>query len=229
MSIIKPSPPFVYYWQYKADNVSSVILENPLLKSHLDILQNNGYLYYIGIHEGSNIRYAHSSDTVLALGLPKEVDYDNLPTGWKRRIIFRGESYPQVQAMESKLLKKAYDDHNWDTYLNVTYWVTHLFGGAGEDCPKYIHGKRGGENRHDPEVFNAYQKELYRKYMKDPVLKKEYMARKKRERHAREQKEKEEAILPFNKSIMRYLYDDEEHAAKAEAFKDMKNEFDRIL
>ena len=65
--------------------------------------------------------------------------------------------------------------------------------------------------------------------MKDPEYREKYNARKKRERHAREQKAKEEAILPFDKSIMRYLYDDEEHAAKVEAFKDMKNEFDRIL
>ena len=117
MSIIKPSPSFVYIWQYNANNVNNDILKNPLLESHLDILQNNGYLYYIGIHEGSNIRYAHSSDTVLALGLPKEVDYDNLPTGWKRRIIFRGNTYKQVQDKEAKLLEKAYYDHDWDKYL----------------------------------------------------------------------------------------------------------------
>jgi hypothetical protein len=244
-STIKIKPSFVYIWQYNANNVNNDILKNPLLKSHLDILQNNGYLYYIGIHKGNIPKYAHSSDIVEALGLPKRVDYDNLPTGWKRRIIFRDESYPQVQDMEAKLLNIAYKDHDWNNYLNKSYWYKgHLFGAAGEDNSQYIHGKRGGENRHNPEVKNAYQKERYyvnrdeilkqnrerhHEHMKDPEYREKYNARKKRERHAREQKAKEEAILPFDKSIMRYLYDDEEHAAKVEAFKDMKNEFDRIL
>ena len=125
--------PFVYMWQYNANNVNNGILTNGILKkhlrlfeSHLHILQNNkGFLYYIGIHEGNNIRYAHSSDTVEALGLPKEVDYDNLPPGWKRRIIFIGEDYRQVQDMEAKLLKKAYYDHDWNRYLNKAWWEDH--------------------------------------------------------------------------------------------------------
>ena len=169
--------PFVYMWQYNANNVNNGILTNGILKkhlrlleSHLHILQNNkGFLYYIGIHDGNNIRYAHSSDTVEALGLPKEVDYDNLPPGWKRRIIFIGETYKQVQDVEAKLIKKAYDDHDWNNYLNKAF-VTggHLFGGAGETHPKYKDGKRGGANRYDPEVHSAYQKERYQENIKDP-------------------------------------------------------------
>ena len=164
---------FVYIWQYnanKANKVNKDILKDPLLESHLHILQNNkGFLYYIGIHDGNNIRYAHSSNTVEALGLPKEVDYDNLPPGWKRRIIFIGETYKQVQDVEAKLIKKAYDDHDWNNYLNKAF-VTggHLFGGAGETHPKYKDGKRGGANRYDPEVRSAYHKERYQENIKDP-------------------------------------------------------------
>ena len=181
---------FVYIWQYnanKANKVNKDILKDPLLESHLHILQNNkGFLYYIGIHEGNNIRYAHSSNTVEALGLPNEVDYDNLPPGWKRRKIFIGETYPQVQAMESKLLKKAYYDHDWNRYLNKAWWDNgHLFGGAGEDNPGYKHGLRGGKNRYDPEVESAYRRELRRENKKKQI---------------------EEATPPFDKSILRYLY-----------------------
>ena len=215
-------------WQYKANNVNEDILKNPLLESHQRILQKNGYLYYIGIHEGNNIRYAHSSDTVEALGLPKKVDYDNLPPGWKRRIIFIGETYKQVQDVEAKLIKKAYDDHDWNNYLNKAF-VTggHLFGGAGETHPKYKDGKRGGANRYDPEVIRIYQKELYQENikdpewvkkqnadakelyhvkMKDPEYKKKYYARKKRELLARKKRLIEEATPPFDKSILKYLY-----------------------
>ena len=205
-------------WQYNANNVNNGILTNGILKkhlrlfeSHLHILQNNkGFLYYIGIHEGNNIRYAHSSDTVEALGLPKEVDYDNLPPGWKRRIIFIGETYKQVQDVEAKLIKKAYDDHDWNNYLNKAF-VTggHLFGGAGETHPKYKDGKRGGANRYDPEVRSAYHKELYHENMKDPEYRKKYYARKKRELLAREKRQIEEATPSFDRSILKYLYTSE--------------------
>ena len=125
-------------WQYKANNVNEDILKNPLLESHQRILQNNGYLYYIGRHQDTNPNYAHSSNTVEALGLPKKVDYDNLPPGWKRRIIFIGEDYKQVQDKEAKLLETAYYDHDWDKYLNKAWWhKDHLFGGAGENCKQY--------------------------------------------------------------------------------------------
>ena len=205
---------FVYIWQYnanKANKVNKDILKDPLLESHLHIIQNNkGFLYYIGIHEGNNIRYAHSSDTVEALGLPKEVDYDNLPPGWKRRIIFIGETYKQVQDVEAKLIKKAYDDHDWNNYLNKAF-VTggHLFGGAGETHPKYKDGKRGGANRYDPEVRSAYHKELYHENMKDPEYRKKYYARKKRERLARKKRQIEEATPSFDRSILKYLYTSE--------------------
>ena len=165
------------------------------------------YLYYIGIHEGNNLKYAHSSVIVEALGLPNRVDYDNLPPGWKRRIIFIGETYKQVQDVEAKLIKKAYDDHDWNNYLNKAF-VTggHLFGGAGETHPKYKDGKRGGKNRFDKEVHSAYQKERYHKLMEDPEYKKKHDARKKRERLAREKKQIEEATPSFDKSILKYLY-----------------------
>ena len=215
-------------WQYKANNVNEDILKNPLLESHQRILQNNGYLYYIGIHQNTNPNYAHSSDIVEALGLPKRVDYDNLPPGWKRRIIFIGEDYKQVQDKEAKLLEIAYKNHNWNNYLNKAF-VTggHLFGGAGETHPKYKDGKRGGANRYDPEVHsayqkeryqenikdpewvkkqNAYQKERYYEKMEDPEYRKKYYARKKRERLAREKRQIEEATPPFDKSILKYLY-----------------------
>jgi len=199
--------PFVYMWQYKANNVNEDILKNPLLESHQRILQNNGYLYYIGIHQNTNPNYAHSSDIVEALGLPKRVDYDNLPPGWKRRIIFIGEDYKQVQDKEAKLLEIAYKNHNWNNYLNKAF-VTggHLFGGAGETHPKYKDGKRGGANRYDPEVHSAYQKERYHEKMEDPEYRKKYYARKKRERLAREKRQIEEATPPFDKSILKYLY-----------------------
>ena len=68
--------PFVYMWQYNANNVNNGILKKHLrlLESHLHILQNNkGFLYYIGIHDGNNIRYAHSSNTVEALDYLKKL------------------------------------------------------------------------------------------------------------------------------------------------------------
>ncbi len=174
--------PFVYMWQYKANNVNEDILKNPLLESHQRILQNNGYLYYIGRHQDTNPNYAHSSNTVEALGLPKKVDYDNLPPGWKRRIIFIGEDYKQVQDKEAKLLETAYYDHDWDKYLNKAWWhKDHLFGGAGETHPKYKDGKRGGKNRHNSEVHSAYQKERYQEKIKDPEwVKKQSVYRKER-------------------------------------------------
>ena len=194
-------------WQYKANNVNEDILKNPLLESHQRILQNNGYLYYIGIHQDTNPNYAHSSDIVEALGLPQRVDYDNLPPGWKRRIIFIDEDYKQVQDMEAKLLEKAYYDHDWDKYLNKAWWFGgHLFGGAGEDSPTYKHGLRGGKNRHDRELRRKYFRELYYENIKDPEWVKKQNARKKRERLAREKRQIEEATPPFDKSILKYLY-----------------------
>ena len=182
-------------WQYKANNVNEDILKNPLLESHQRILQNNGYLYYIGIHQNVNPKYAHSSDIVEALGLPKKVDYENLPPGWKRRIIFIDEDYKQVQGMEAKLLEKAYYDHDWDKYLNKAWWQKgHLWGGVGEDSPSYIHGLRGGTNRYNREVIREYQKERYyenrdeilernrerhNENMKDPEYRKKYYAKQK--------------------------------------------------
>ena len=217
--------PFVYMWQYKANNVNEDILKNPLLESHQRILQNNGYLYYIGRHQDTNPNYAHSSNTVEALGLPKKVDYDNLPLGWKRRIIFIDEDYIQVQDKEAKLLEKAYYDHDWDKYLNKAWWHKgHLFGGAGEDHPGHKHGLRGGTNRYNREVIREYQKERYyenrdeilernrerhHEYMKDPEYRKKYYARKKRERLTREKRQIEEATPPFDKSILKYLYTSE--------------------
>ena len=164
--------PYVYLWQYNANNVNNAILKNPLLERHLHILQNNGYLYYIGIHQNTKPNYAHSSVIVEALGLPRKVDYDNLPPGWKRRIIFIDEDYKQVQAKEAKLLEKAYNDHDWNNYLNITWWFKgHLFGGTGEDSPTYKHGMRGGKNRHNPEVENAYRKELRREQKLEKIKK----------------------------------------------------------
>jgi len=164
--------PYVYIWQYNAKNVNNAILKNPLLERWKSALQNNGYLYYIGIHNNTKLNYAHSSVIVEALGLPRKVDYDNLPPRWKRRIIFRGEDYKQVQAEEIRLLEKAYNDHDWNNYLNITWWFQgHLFGGAGEDSPRYKNGLRGGKNRHNPEVQREYRKELRREQKLEKIKK----------------------------------------------------------